>query len=441
MCGIVYAESFDGSPVNNGIMQVFDKQRHRGTEGFGLYDGQEGNMVHATKEDKILKWLVRYDSNMVLFHHRNPSSTINVKRAAHPFSTKDFFGDTEYILVHNGHIHNSYELADVHDEMGIPYHSVLDNGTFNDSEALLWDLALVLEGQKTDLEAEGAIAFICLKKVNGVLEKMYFGRNSNPLRIVRDEHRFELHSEGEGEMIEDNVLYTYNYKLKRLTQRAFTIPDYVRQSSVPYQSSSWEEEDWSRYGAPTYKPPVNTPVRSLPSGLDDEEDDQTWLPQHLKRRVAELRRKGLLNRNVEDDPNFIDYDAEGEPIYSDIREYKSYDDYYEKRKLRETRTTMLTDEQEEELEAIDVETEDAYQLGFEYLAQSDGNFEQAYFFAEQDYEQMFDTPEAEQDAEYLRQVRTMEIVMQLINSDPEYVDETSVSSTWLPLQQQMLINA
>ena len=93
MCGIVYAEDFNGNPVNNSIMQIFDKQRHRGTQGFGLFDGQEMNMVHETKEDSILKWLVKYDSNQLLFHHRNPTSTINVKRAAHPFSTKKYFGD------------------------------------------------------------------------------------------------------------------------------------------------------------------------------------------------------------------------------------------------------------------------------------------------------------------------------------------------------------
>src|SRR5258708_5853048 len=104
MCGIIYSHNFEGLPVNNDVLQQYDKQKTRGQQGFGIFDGQKMNMIHAAKEDKILKWLCRYDSNLLLMHHRFPTSTINVKRAAHPFSTKKYLGDTQYILVHNGSI-------------------------------------------------------------------------------------------------------------------------------------------------------------------------------------------------------------------------------------------------------------------------------------------------------------------------------------------------
>lgn len=258
MCGIVYSHNFDGKPVNNEILQRFDMQRSRGTEGFGIFDGQEMNMIKEANEDKILKWLVKYDSNLILFHHRYPTSTINVKRASHPFSTRDYFGDTQYIFVHNGVIQNSEELYDKHMDMGIKYESQLVDGTYNDSEALAWDFALTLEGKQPELTAYGSIAFICLKTVDGVLERMYFGRNVNPLVMDRNEEGISLSSQGSGETIDTHTLYNYNYKLNRLTSRDFEIPSYDTSYKYEYKApetqsacttySDYDEGYYEHYG-------------------------------------------------------------------------------------------------------------------------------------------------------------------------------------------------
>ena len=248
MCGLAYAHNLDGQSVNNCILDTFDNQRNRGTEGFGLFDGQEKHMVHATKEDNILKWLVKYDSNLIMFHHRNPTSTINVKRASHPFSTKDYFGDTQYILIHNGHISNSKELYPEHKKLGIKYKSLLNDGTFNDSESLLWDISLYLEGKQSSLNAYGGIAFICVKLVDKKLVKMYFGRNSNPLNLKRTKNNILLSSEGEGELIDRDTLYTYNYELDRLTHRKLTIPSWHSETSAykaELETYKWEDYDYS----------------------------------------------------------------------------------------------------------------------------------------------------------------------------------------------------
>lgn len=224
ICGIVYAHDFSGNPVNNGILQQFDKQRSRGVEGFGLFDGEYQNIIKESKEDSILKWLVKYDSSMILFHHRRPTSTINVKRAAHPFSTKDYFGDTQYILVHNGMIWNSDELFDEHIKEGIEYQSLLQDGTFNDSEALLWDVALFLEGKQEKLNVAGGIAFICIKKVKGKLTKMFFGRNTNPLNMYMDKGGITLSSEGKGDPIDRDNLYIFNYDNQKVSKMELEIP-------------------------------------------------------------------------------------------------------------------------------------------------------------------------------------------------------------------------
>lgn len=260
MCGIVYAHNRLGQPVNDSILQQFDNQRTRGTQGFGLFDGEFGNMVHHSKEDGILKWLVKYPSNMILFHHRFPTSTVNVKRAAHPFSTGDYFGKTQYILVHNGSIRNADELFVDHAELEIEYKSLLDDLTFNDSEALLWDFALTMEGKQKEMKAYGAIALVCMKLVDGKVDRLLFARNNNPLNLYRDKNNISLSSEGAGDPIKSDVLYNYNYKLNRITTKPMDIPSFNpihNPSSYEYKGGYSQNSGFR--GSPSFSPGAYTP--------------------------------------------------------------------------------------------------------------------------------------------------------------------------------------
>lgn len=254
------------------MLQQYDDQRHRGTQGFGLFDGQEMNMVKEANEDKILNWLCKYDSNLILFHHRFPTSTINVKRAAHPFTTKDFFGDTQYITVHNGVIYNKHTLKAKHDKLGITYQSLLHDGTYNDSEALAWELALTFEGRQEQIEAEGDIAFITLKIVDGVLERMLFARNVRPLNMFREKGGLALSSEGAGDPIEPQVLYNWNYAARRLTKKLFAVPvkTYPAWNSGN-QGGNWLSDDLQKkYSLGKYTP---NPYSSNYYDYEEEEDD------------------------------------------------------------------------------------------------------------------------------------------------------------------------
>lgn len=235
MCGILYANSFNNLPVNDKIKEMYEAQKQRGREGFGIFDGQEMNIVHATKEERIMKWLNKYSSNLIMFHHRFPTSTINVKQAAHPFTTKKYFGDNQYILIHNGHINNSYSLKSDHEKLGINYHSIVNEVTpsgynykkFNDSESLLWDFALTMEGKQEELKAYGGMAFICVKLHKNKLEKLYFGRNTNPIKMQIDDEGVILSSTGDGEDAKEQTLYEFDYKTKKLTDKPFKIPSYT----------------------------------------------------------------------------------------------------------------------------------------------------------------------------------------------------------------------
>lgn len=395
MCGIAYKHNFNGSPVNNDIMQQFDLQRHRGTEGFGLFDGQEMNMVHAAKEDRILRWLVRYDSNLILFHHRNPTSTINVKKAAHPFTTHNKFGDNQYILVHNGHINNSKVLYEEHKKQGIKYQSKLKDGTFNDSESLLWDFANVMEGNKDDLDVRGQIAFICLKLVKGKLDKMYFARNVSPLNLKRTNNGISLSSEGEGEPIDPHTLYTYNYKANRLTDKHFSIPQY----------------DNYGYTGQSRLPAVN--------------NAGNWLPDYLRNKYREDIAKAWKNRSY-------DYDREGNPIpfdddddyvineagiYVPAYPFDDYEDEYE-----------LSEDQLEELESQQPPTKaEVENRALEYLCKCNGLLETAYWLAENDYEMAQDLPMTPNNQ---FELMLIESTMNYLENDIDNKDAHSVSNLW-----------
>lgn len=356
-----------------------------------MFDGQETHIVRASKEDKILKWLVKYDSNLLLFHHRRPTSTVNVKRAAHPFSTKDYFdkGKTQYVLAHNGHISNSQALYREHTKLGIKYQSYLQDRTFNDSEALLWDFALYMEGEQEELKAQGGIAFICVKLTKGKLDKLYFGRNTNPLNMYRDKDGIELSSEGRGEPIDDQQLYTWNYKLKRLTNKTITIPRY-----------QWEPYETETKSAPTYKPATplyggdydrNRPSSKLGKKIGD------WVSPSLRKKFKlEEQASSKLEQTVLGQESQYIYDASGKLLI-----LPKGVDYPSKQEVQ--REYMS------------------------YLMSAAGHFEKAYWSLEVDYE----IAEAAEDLPAnIRKRILLEQVMEFLENDPEYSSQDAVSSIW-----------
>lgn len=197
------------------------------------------------KETRIKNLLKRSkgSNHEVLFHHRFSTSTADVPNACHPFSTKEFFKNN-YVGVHNGVISNDNQLEREQKELGIEYISRQKNGQFNDSEALIYDIAQVLEGQKDELTARGSIAFIIIKRnKDGKAKTLFFGRNTgNPLMMKRTKHSLTLSSQGEGKAIEPNHLYSFDYETQELTKRYLFIP---------YYSS------WSNYTAPKTSPSYN----------------------------------------------------------------------------------------------------------------------------------------------------------------------------------------
>lgn len=413
MCGILLLQSFDHSPVNNALLNMYDAQKTRGMQGFGLFDASKGHLVKATKEDKILKWLTRFDSDMILFHHRWPTSTENVRRAAHPFSTKQFFKH-QYILVHNGVIRNAKELKEEHEKRGIHYQSVLDNGKFNDSEALLWDFALVMEGKKRHLTAKGDMAFICLKVEKNETTRVYFGRNhGRPLCLERDGGGFMLSSENPlAPCIEVQTLFTWNPKVKRLTHRDFMMPEaFTPYAASPprYAAPSWDNDDDGFFQGWVYDADTESWLSPDEQRTRDELARQTgqpgdWLPDELRRKFGMMLQKTGYTR------------ASAPALPATV--------------LPE-QTVLEEDTTESLWNPLPGQTES---LALEYLTKAEGNFEAAYWLVEGDYALLFEGQDLESSGNVRKRI-LLERVMQHIETDPEKVLGNDVSSIWGGLQR------
>lgn len=254
MCGIVYSKSLIGKPVNNVIKHLYNNQKNRGRDGFGFYSPEFNRLTHSPKEGRIMNLLRRNKkATEILFHHRMPTSTINVRNACHPFSTKDVF-QNNYIIVHNGVLYNEDSLKKEHEALGIKYVSEMRDGSYNDSEALAYDIARYLEGHVDKISAQGSIAFIAIKNdKDGNPAGVYFGRNSgNPLIMNLTDRMFNLSSQGKGTLIDPNTMYYYDYKEGKLSNQAcvFPLSSYYGNYQGYGSGYGWQDDDYM-YQRPT----------------------------------------------------------------------------------------------------------------------------------------------------------------------------------------------
>lgn len=261
MCGIAYLHDLNGQKVNKKIFKAYLAQRGRGMEGFGFYIPKHNKMAHHTTEKRIKTLLNKPEniSSEILFHHRMPTSTPNTRNSCHPFSTKDYFAsiNRQFVMVHNGYLYNDDELKANHKKLGITYASKQNDGRFNDSEALLYDLALYATGQQDKIQARGAVAFIMVEydTASNKPIALHFGRNSSPLRMVLDKNTpIRLASEGAGEPIKNHTWYTYNYSTKKLTQKAVNFPDHYYVFTTSYRDNHSYSPYYGYDNAPAWTP-------------------------------------------------------------------------------------------------------------------------------------------------------------------------------------------
>lgn len=226
MCGLIFVARNDGISANGMVAKRYNNQKSRGSEGFGYVSIKQGKLADYQRSEtakEIESVLTKDTSSAILFHHRMPTSTINHKDASHPIlvSRKEWTHD--YYVAHNGIISNSDEMKLQHEAQGFKYTTEIvkktftltawwRNESFNDSEALAVELAKAIETGMDNITIDGSIAVLVLQvekeSKNAVL---FYGRNGgNPLVVERAKNFLAVKSEGSGESIVVDMLYSIN---------------------------------------------------------------------------------------------------------------------------------------------------------------------------------------------------------------------------------------
>ena len=426
MCGIIASVNLQKKPVNKRVYEQFDYQRSRGTQGFGVFDMEHNHLVRAVKEERIVNWLgkEKNQSSMLLFHHRIPTSTINTRKANHPLSTKKYFGKTEYILVHNGHISNASDLFEKHCELGIEYYSMLEDMTFTDSEALLWDFALTMEGKQKELQAKGNNAMICVQMVNGKPKKLYFGRNNNPIYMTKDDEELHLSSQGfeyakkpkdkTEKMIDTNQLYTWYFGNHHLDKWPFTFPtNWVQRTNYNPRSLYGDDDYRGPWG--DEEPKVNTWIE-CPDGV--------W---RMKSRMTKKQRKEAKRWKKQQ----LAAEHAAQTVIQDIQPSNDKDVTLSALPAKTVSTAPQTGNSLREL--LNISDEEVENTLMNYLAGCNGNFFQAHHRMQEDLQVFRAQPTSDHT---LKARARLSRAIREINNDREWCKPDSISSKWERLWQQ-----
>jgi len=226
--------------ANKRIKQLYFAQKNRGTEGYGFLNINTLQCFRAKYEHQILSLLAKNKASEILFHHRRPTSTDNTPETAHPiYSGNNFIN--KYYLVHNGTISNDQQLYDKHTKLGLKYSTFIGKDKygipiFNDSECLLLELGLYLEGKQEKLETIGSVAFVLLETdKNNTPLNLYYGRNyASDLKFLDTDTEMIISSEGNGNYIDVNELNIYCYKTKEFSKKKL---EFKRTSYLYYEKN------------------------------------------------------------------------------------------------------------------------------------------------------------------------------------------------------------
>ena len=303
MCGIVTAVHLKGGRVSKKVKEEYEKQKSRGSEGFGFASIDNEGIVSVQRsetEHKILKSLKHDGASIVMFHHRFPTSTINVEECTHPIFVSHEDLDYDYYIVHNGVIRNDDELKKKHETLGYVYRTELkvnsnttyksaysdmsyvvtdkETSEYNDSEALAIEIARFLDGASNKIDAVGTIAFICYKvhksgKNKGRLIAMYYGRNGgNPLCYSTEGNIMLLKSVG-GTPLDINKIYSIVFEVDGKFTKDFVYGETISQA-VGYETEG-ERNGVVKYNSiqsyPSYQKYHSTEYSGGVYGNDDYE--------------------------------------------------------------------------------------------------------------------------------------------------------------------------
>ena len=214
MCGIVFVKSKDAETAKQVAMLQYQHQKRRGTQGFGILEiGAEVPILHKmTTETEFLEALEKTNSDTLLLHHRMPTSTPNIKKAAHPFYVTA--GKHKMYVTHNGVVSNDDDVLEKFSikPKRLSSYDKLTN-KFNDSEALALDFINAVATGRKELLSIGSIAIVAYSVNQHAL--FLYRNNRNPLIHYRVGETLMLASEAPvpyGSLIVADRLIKYDLK-------------------------------------------------------------------------------------------------------------------------------------------------------------------------------------------------------------------------------------
>ena len=250
MCGLAFIMSKKGQPAGHHVLNLYKAQASRGRQGFGYLGIKRGKLIsvkRATSESSIEHELNREKAEIILFHHRLPTSTKNTLGTTHPIFVSHKELKNDYYFAHNGVITNDDELKLKHEELGYVYTTEFtekvianykngrteilntENSVFNDSETLAIELARYIEGLSEKVNTKGSAAFwgVSLKKDTKEVIEIFFGKNKGrDLKIFENKKWIGFSSET-GNDLADMKLFSYevNDKNRILYERELKIDE------------------------------------------------------------------------------------------------------------------------------------------------------------------------------------------------------------------------
>ncbi|MHC1571146.1 MAG: class II glutamine amidotransferase [Methanosarcinales archaeon] len=196
MCGIIGAVVRDARTLREEIEMLYYQQRGRGTHGFGVaVKKKDGGLFRerTATEREIFSapiWDMIEEEDLVMFHHRLPTSTPNHPLCNHPIANED----QSIMLVHNGVIYNAeryfsmnghtYETAITTIKM-VGGEEISRTVEFTDSEAAVHMFEDLLKKHGDSMKAMKELVEECWHSSFLILKsdehRMYWGSNGQDL--------------------------------------------------------------------------------------------------------------------------------------------------------------------------------------------------------------------------------------------------------------------
>jgi len=304
MCGIIHCKKQNkNEKANKLVIKRFEKQRSRGTQGFGYVEIKNGVVVAEVRtqtEKEIMEKLEKSEADEIMFHHRLPTSTPNIIESTHPIRVFNDNLKYGYYVVHNGVIRNDEELREQHVKDGFEYttelkkqfvtnKNVYSEIMWNDSEAVAIDFCQAIETGKK-MTSEGSIAIVALQfeKDSGKAIALYFGRNEgNPLKIENDANFLSISSES-GKDLKTDTLYRYDYSKNAISESKMTIGIY--QTAL----SSWDY--WENYYSKKYSGGYFDDNEDFE---DEDEENFVWEDEEARARLLAEIEEAIMKGDEE----------------------------------------------------------------------------------------------------------------------------------------------